>query len=390
MRLLIGGLCAAFFVSASAAAPVWNLYRGTAIVKPRVDYVSLEACLAARPVGSGTYTCRTIVAAPAPVIEVRPPPVVNPPVTPPDMTGMVHFDPAKIPARGIGSSTADLTFTGELPRSSDIGNFRTVCHFSHMLMDDPIVAPGKPGGSHLHAFFGNTLADAFSTAESLMTTGNSTCRGGTVNRSAYWMPAMIDTGTGAPVRPTTLIPYYKTGYSLDPASMKPFPAGLRMLAGNPKQTTVPQWGPTNFTCINTARGNGPRTWHLPTDCPVGDTLWINVTFPQCWDGVNVDSPDHRSHMAYPKGASCPATHPIALPEVALQFLYLVTDAQALKRWRLASDAYEGPAGYSMHADYFFAWDQKVLERWVQKCDVEKKDCAAHMLGDGWIMNEAKP
>ena len=23
-------------------------------------------------------------------------------------------------------------------------------------------------------------------------------------------------------------------------------------------------------------------------------------FPQCWDGVNLDSPDHKSHMAYPE------------------------------------------------------------------------------------------
>jgi hypothetical protein len=117
---------------------------------------------------------------------------------------------------------------------------------------------------------------------------------------------------------------------------------------------------------------------------------MTVSFPQCWDGVNVDSPDHRSHLAYPVGTRCPSSHPVALPEVSLQFLYPVTDAEALKRWRLASDLYSGPAGYSLHADYFFGWDQKVLETWVRLCDVAKKDCAAHMLGDGWIMGEAKP
>jgi hypothetical protein len=309
---------------------------------------------------------------------------------PADGPAMVPFDPAKIPRRGVGSSTRDLTFTGELPRASDIGNIRTVCNFSHMAMDDPIVAPGKPGASHLHVFFGNTAIDAFSTARSLSTSGNSTCRGGTVNRSSYWMPAVIDTGTGAPVKPGVLVAYYKTGYSLPPESMKPFPAGLRMIAGNPGGTRKVEGGAANYTCINTARGTGPRTWHLPTDCPVGDTIWMTVSFPQCWDGVNVDSPDHRSHLAYPVGTRCPSSHPVALPEVSLQFLYPVTDAEALKRWRLASDLYSGPAGYSLHADYFFGWDQKVLETWVRLCDVAKKDCAAHMLGDGWIMGEAKP
>lgn len=27
-------------------------------------------------------------------------------------------------------------------------------------------------------------------------------------------------------------------------------------------------------------------------------LELHVTFPDCWDGVRLDSPDHRSHMAY--------------------------------------------------------------------------------------------
>jgi len=26
---------------------------------------------------------------------------------------------------------------------------------------------------------------------------------------------------------------------------------------------------------------------------------VTVTFPSCWDGKNLDSPDHRSHVAYP-------------------------------------------------------------------------------------------
>jgi Domain of unknown function (DUF1996). len=38
---------------------------------------------------------------------------------------------------------------------------------------------------------------------------------------------------------------------------------------------------------------------LPTKpCPGG--IRTTVTFPTCWDGRNVDSPDHKSHVAYPK------------------------------------------------------------------------------------------
>ncbi|MGK3966620.1 hypothetical protein WMF01_39210 [Sorangium sp. So ce1667] len=46
--------------------------------------------------------------------------------------------------------------------------------------------------AHLHTFLGNTLADAFSTQKSLATTGNSTCHGGIINRSACWVSSLID------------------------------------------------------------------------------------------------------------------------------------------------------------------------------------------------------
>ena len=36
-----------------------------------------------------------------------------------------------------------------------------------MAFDDPIVYPREPGKSHLHTFFGNTGANAFSTAASI-------------------------------------------------------------------------------------------------------------------------------------------------------------------------------------------------------------------------------
>jgi hypothetical protein len=48
---------------------------------------------------------------------------------------------------------------------------------------------------------------------------------------------------------------------------------------------------------------------------------VTVTFPSCWDGKNTDSPDHKSHVAYPasgtfeSGGPCPASHPVKIPQV---------------------------------------------------------------------------
>jgi len=43
----------------------------------------------------------------------------------------------------------------------------------------------------------------------------------------------------------------------------------------------------------------------------------------CWDGVNVDSPDHKSHVAYPAGilGACPSSHPVEIPQVFIETIW---------------------------------------------------------------------
>jgi len=319
----------------------------------------------------------------APTVEPAPAPA------PTTVTAMVPaVDKAKIPKGSVGYSSELLAPTTQQPMYTDIGAFRTVCEFSHMAFDDPIVYPGQPGSSHLHAFFGNTGVDANSTAASIAGSGNSTCRGGTANRTAYWAPAIIDTKDGTPVKPEALITYYKTGYrGIAPAAVQPMPAGLRMIAGDSTASAPTGGGVAIFNCFDPSTGQGPKTVELPTTCPVGNTIWATVVFPQCWDGVHLDSPDHKSHMAYPVNGGCPATHPVPFPEVTLNFAYTVTDAAAVARWRLASDSYDSriPAGYSLHADWFNGWKPEIIEAFIRNCDQASRDCFAHLLGNGQMM-----
>lgn len=286
-----------------------------------------------------------------------------------------------IPTGSAGTSEIRIKPASLTPFATNIGAFRVACDFSHMLPDDPIVAPGQPGVSHLHAFFGNTGANAHSNAESIATTGNSTCKGGTVNRSAYWVPAMIDTRTAAPVKPRVANIYYKTGYNgIKPGQVQPFPAGLRMIAGNAKNTTAK--GPFRYQCV----GNGSSALWGPSiqNCPAGAMLWQMIFFPQCWDGVNLDSPDHKSHMSYTVSRACPATHPVPLPEITFNIAYDIKEADAPLHWRLSSDNYDRtlPGGYSSHGDWFNGWSDEVMRTWVQRCDQASLDCRAHLLGDG--------
>jgi len=284
------------------------------------------------------------------------------------------------------------------------GAFRLLCNWSKMAFDDPIVYPGQPGQSHHHTFFGNTAISASTTAENIRLTGNATCRGGTINLSGYWVPSMIDTATGTPLAPTALIVYYKTGlwqYMPDGSLLQPLPYGLRMVAGDAAMQRSGNVG--GFYCYNnpssvvkTAPGYDGQT--IPTFCAPGDEVRMTVPFPQCWDGVNLDSPNHKSHMAYPEQKwfgdpyrqwHCPAGFPVVLPAITFIVVYAVPPGADLSKWRLASDSSDPalPGGYTRHGDWFNGWDPAISNLWAIECLRARRDCGSANLGDGRITLE---
>lgn len=315
------------------------------------------------------------------------------------MHGGMHVDEALIPAPQPGSGEFRVSPTKEVAPDA-AGEFRTSCTFSHMSFDDALVYPRRPGEAHLHTFFGNTLADAFSTVDTLRTSGDSTCRGGIANRSAYWVPALIDTATGVPLVPDSIGVYYKNG-QFDGSLVTPLPPGLRMIAGDAARTTAPaDSSVTRFKCIGGPNNENDKYGPSIGNCDVGAQLWQEIFFPQCWDGVNLDSANHKSHMSYvamvwapPRPASeggayqipaCPATHPVIIPSITYNVIYNIKTPGAALKWRLSSDMYDAalPAGWSSHGDYMYGWDQSVSDAWGKNCIRAKKDCHSHLLGDG--------
>ena len=60
--------------------------------------------------------------------------------------------------------------------------------------------------------------------------------------------------------------------------------------------------------------------------PCAGGIRATVIYPSCWDGRNLDSPDHQSHVAYADGAAlagdkCPTTHPVRIPQLMLEIMY---------------------------------------------------------------------
>jgi hypothetical protein len=111
------------------------------------------------------------------------------------------------------------------------------------------------------------------------------------------------------------------------------------------------------------------------DCSGGTTghtyVRATVIFPNCGrldanGRVVTDSPDHRSHVAYPisQRQGCPSTHPVQLPHVKFNVRFDVTNCISAG-CRLSSDAAAGcVTGCSLHADFWNTWNQSALVNMV--------------------------
>jgi len=222
------------------------------------------------------------------------------------------------------------------------GVFRSTCAFSHTAMDDPIVKPGQPGASHSHEFFGNRTTNAGSTYETLLGQATSCLISG--DTAAYWVPSLLQNGVR--VAPRVLKAYSRSAGPL--GGVSPFPAGLKVVAGNSHATSAQSLSVTGWQCAGPTPGPAST---VPVACPGADTILV-VRFPNCWDGLNLDSADHASHLAYGLNGRCPATHPVRLPMLAMQIHYRLTSTAGL--------AFASGSIYSAHADFFNAWDPAVL------------------------------
>jgi Domain of unknown function (DUF1996) len=232
-----------------------------------------------------------------------------------------------------------------------IPQFVVECRYSHQAPDDPIVHPGHSGRSHLHVFFGNTATDADSTVDDLAS-ADTTCDQ-RLDLASYWAPALLD--HGRVVEPVTSVAYYRPGVGVDPSTVEPYPYGLKLLGGD-QVASEPQ--PLDVVAWSCGTGSAPSV--TPPTCPEGRPLRMAVSFPDCWDGENLDSPDHVAHMARSEGGACPASHPVPVPQLLFTIRYPVTGGG--HDLSLASGSL-----LTGHADFFNAWDEDKLRTEVTSC-----------------------
>ncbi|OBT59977.1 hypothetical protein VE03_10421 [Pseudogymnoascus sp. 23342-1-I1] len=159
-----------------------------------------------------------------------------------------------------------------------------------------------------------------------------------------------------------LIYYLQRSDPKDPeydSGLLAFPEGFRMLARDPMlrsfSDTLEQRA-ISFACLGT---DTKETNEIPNiNCPNG--LRAQVFFPSCWDGKNLDSADHKSHMAYP-----------TLRFISL-FYEVVWDTNKYadkypdgKHPFVFSNGDE--TGYGYHGDFVNGWDVATLQKAVIEC-----------------------
>ncbi|MEV0565108.1 DUF1996 domain-containing protein [Dactylosporangium sp. NPDC049742] len=266
---------------------------------------------------------------------------------------------------GTGGSTPTNNPTTIPPGAVRVAEFLADCPFSHRLPDDPIVFPGLPGASHMHSFFGSTVTNGNSTVNDLAN-GPSNCNPA-VDKSSYWVPTLYQDGVAKEPVITT---FYYLGEGVSDAvreQTQPLPFGLRIVAGNAKATAPDATTISRWSCLHHNESGAGKDF---INCPADSMLESYLDFPQCWNGRDLDSADHKSHMAYPVNGACPSTHPVPVPKLRQVLRYPVNGDPS--RIRLSSGA-----GFTMHGDFFNAWPQAEMERRVAYCIRLKVKCGAN-------------
>lgn len=246
------------------------------------------------------------------------------------------------------------------------------CPYTRSARVDPIVSPGEKS-AHLHDFFG-TRPDANYDFDDFRANGT-LCKL-IEDTAGYWIPSLyIPNDEGVPVRvkPTEALVYWTGPPEALGIKVFSMPRNLKMIAGD-HMSPGPQ--PLNVVWYDCS-GDGPYSPRAaaPYLCPSDHVVRSHVLFPSCWDGVPpAPVGDDSAHMAYPTHEKCRPGW-FRVPQVHLIASYPIQDGRGAT---LSSGGgrTDPTSIYTLHGDYFHAWEQTVQTQLVIGClnDEVEADC----------------
>jgi len=179
----------------------------------------------------------------------------------------------------------------------------------------------------------------------------------------------LPNNTGGIVRPASVLIEYRGNAT---GKVVPMPKFLRELTGDAKPTSR---GPANARATWTCSGFADRLTDKYPICPAGSQVQRVQDFPGCWDGKNIDSDNHRNHVAFADKTTgaCPQGF-VAIPQLRITTSYdIPRDVQAKGQYALDSFPEENHNPFSDHNDFINVNSAQTMQR-IATCINKGKNC----------------
>ena len=279
-------------------------------------------------------------------------------------------------------------------RGASRGTFSTECGVNANGLfnsDNVIVAPGVSNGAHhFHDYVGNQSNDAFASDEDLANAETSCEDPG--DKSSYFWPVIrlqngaqeqdanspgggIEGNAGEIVTPKQVT---MTFVGNPRSQVTDMPKLLRIITGDAKAfvngnaNANASWSCTGFE-------NRQLKDKYPL-CPKGSDVVRTFKFQSCWDGRNIDSANHRTHVAFAEANGNCGNGFKAIPQLVQRIVYDV-DAPSLRDGGrttplFAVDSFPEQLHKPVtdHGDFINVFDEDLMKEMVdcinggQKCD----------------------
>jgi hypothetical protein len=285
--------------------------------------------------------------------------------------------PNGLAANGNGGSTG--TFTTECGTNEN----------ENRNSDNVIVAPGVSNGAqHQHDYVGNQSNNAFASDEDLAN-AQTTCQN-QGDKSSYFWPVLriqdgsddIDAGqpgggkdgnVGKIVQPAQAQLKFVGNRTSDVVAM---PKALRIITGDAKSTTN---GLNNANTSWSCTGFEDRqvTDKYPL-CPEGSSVVRTSNFQSCWDGQNIDSANHRTHVDFVEADGSCSNGFKAIPQLQVRLVYdvqapQINNGQVQNAFAVDSFPEQLHKAITDHNDFINFFDENLMNKMVQ-CINSGQDC----------------
>ncbi|GGW31640.1 DUF1996 domain-containing protein [Streptomyces caelestis] len=272
------------------------------------------------------------------------------------------------------------------------GSFTTTCGTNeneNRNSDNVIVAPGVSNGAqHQHDYVGNQDNDAFTSDEQFLQADTSCQNQG--DKSTYYWPVLrvqdgqneVDAnapgggqdGNVGTIQQVAQVELKFVGNKK--SDVVAMPTALRIITGDAKAfTNGLKNANTSWSC--TGFEDRQVTDKYPI-CPEGSSVVRTSNFQSCWDGQNIDSANHRDHVAFVQAdGSCPQGFQ-AIPQLQAKLVYdipapQIENGQVQNAYALDGFPEQLHKPITDHNDFINFFDENVMNQMVQ-CINNGEDC----------------